>query len=87
MTWSLASGRYDLDLLMDYEARINDLVRDHPFTGCCQYDLRRFDGQAIMDVLQVHPVALIRGQLVLNPYYVEPAVFLDRDRRRPRSHA
>lgn len=86
MTWSLAGGRYDLDELMDYEAQLNDALRHHPFTACCQYDLRRFDGQAIMDLLAVHPLTLVRGQLVANPYYVEPAAFLRRTRRRPPAH-
>jgi hypothetical protein len=87
MTWTLAGGRYDLDELMDYEAQLNDVLRDHPFTACCQYDLRRFDGQAIMDLLAVHPVTLVRGQLVVNPYYVEPAAFLARQHRRAAPHA
>jgi hypothetical protein len=86
MTWSVR-GNYDLDDLMDYEARLNDALRDHPFTACCQYDLRRFDGQAIMDLLSVHPLSLVGGQLVSNPYYVEPATFLARTRRRTQGHA
>lgn len=28
------------------------------------YDARRFDGAVLMDVLQVHPVMIVRGQLV-----------------------
>lgn len=87
MTWSLDGGRYDLDELMDYEAQLNDVLRDHPFTACCQYDLRRFDGQAIMDLLSVHPMTLVRGQLLVNPYYVEPAAFLARQKRRAAPHA
>ena len=29
-----------------------------------------------MDVLSVHPVMIVRGQLVQNPYYIEPDEFL-----------
>jgi len=87
MTWSLRAGRYDLDELMDYEARLNEALVKHPFTACCQYDLRRFDGRSIMDLLSVHPITLVRGQLVLNPYYIEPAVFLARPRSRGKADA
>ena len=31
-----------------------------------------------MDVLNVHPVMIVRGQLVKNPYYIEPELFLER---------
>jgi hypothetical protein len=75
MTWCLVGGRADEAALMDYEARLNMVLAEHPYTACCQYDARRFDGQTIMDVLSVHPVMIVRGQLVKNPYYVEPAVF------------
>lgn len=30
-----------------------------------------------MDVLSVHPVMIVRGQLVKNPYYIEPEIFLE----------
>ena len=44
----------------------------------CQYDARRFDGATLFDVLNVHPMMIIRGQVVRNPYYVEPEHFLER---------
>lgn len=31
-----------------------------------------------MDVLSVHPVMIVRGQLVKNPYYIEPSIFLEK---------
>ena len=31
-----------------------------------------------MDVLSVHPVMIVRGQLVKNPYYIEPTIFLEK---------
>ena len=76
MSWCLVQGRADKASLMDYEARLNLLLAEHPYTACCQYDSRRFDGQTIMDVLSVHPVMIVRGQLVKNPFYIEPWVFL-----------
>ena len=29
-----------------------------------------------MDVLSVHPMMIVRGQIVKNPFYIEPEEFL-----------
>jgi MEDS: MEthanogen/methylotroph, DcmR Sensory domain len=58
--------------LMEYESRVSILLRDHPVTAVCQYDANRFDGATIMQVLKVHPLMVIRGTVVHNPYYVSP---------------
>jgi hypothetical protein len=70
---------------MDYEARLTQLLVQHPYTACCQYDARRFSGQVLMDVLSVHPLMIVRGQLVKNPYFVEASVFLKEYRSRART--
>jgi hypothetical protein len=62
--------------LPEYEARLNILLRTTPMTAICQYDARLFDGAALYDVLSVHPMMIVHGQIVRNPYYVEPEVFL-----------
>jgi len=31
-----------------------------------------------MEVLNVHPVMIVRGQLVKNPYYIEPDEFMSK---------
>ena len=76
MSWCLVEGRAEMSELMTYEARLNDLLSLYPYTACCQYDTRKFDGSTIMDVLSVHPVMIVRGQLVKNPFYVKPAEFI-----------
>lgn len=65
MTWCLVKGRADEASLMEYEARLNGVVAGHPCTVCCQYDVRRFDGRIIMNVLAVHPVMI--DQHVVRP--------------------
>ena len=82
MSWCLNEGLADEASIMEYEARLNFLVAEYPYTACCQYDARRFDGHIIMDVLSVHPVMIVRGQLVKNPFYIDPAVFLEEYRAR-----
>jgi len=85
MSWALVEGRSTLPELLEYEARLNHILSDYPLTTICQYDARRFDGALIMDMLSVHPMMIVRGQLVSNPHFVEPEAFLKayRERRDP----
>jgi len=62
--------------LMEYESRVSLLLKEHPVTAVCQYDANTFDGATIMKVLKVHPLMVIRGAVVHNPYYVPPEEFL-----------
>jgi hypothetical protein len=75
MTWA-TKGLPGSENLVEYESRVNVLVRTVPMTFVCQYDARRFDGATLYSVLRVHPMTIVQGQVVRNPYYVEPEVFL-----------
>lgn len=65
--------------LLEYEARVSLLLREHPVTAVCQYDSRSFDGSVIMDILKVHPLMVLRGSIVHNPFFVEPEDFLSKN--------
>lgn len=71
MAWAL-KGLPGSERLIEYEAGINVMVREYPITAVCQYDARRFDGATIFNVLNVHPMMIVRGQVVRNPYYIPP---------------
>jgi hypothetical protein len=62
--------------LLEYEARVSMLLREHPVTAVCQYDARAFDGAAVMDILKVHPYMIVRSSVVANPFYVAPEEYL-----------
>ncbi|MDO8944651.1 MAG: MEDS domain-containing protein [Desulfobacterales bacterium] len=62
--------------LLEYEAKVSLLLREHPVTAVCQYDARSFDGATIMDILKVHPLMVVRGSVVHNPFYIPPEEFL-----------
>jgi hypothetical protein len=64
--------------LLEYEARVSLLLREHPITAVCQYDATAFDGATIMQILKVHPLMVIRNAVVHNPFYVPPEDFLAR---------
>jgi hypothetical protein len=74
MSW--AAG--DKLQVMQYEAMLTEWLSEYPSTCICQYDIRVFGGETIMDILSVHPFTIVRGQLVRNPYFVPPAEFLER---------
>lgn len=75
MTWALR-GIPGSEHLMEYEARVNAVLATHPVTAICQYDANLFDGSTILDVLRVHPMMVVHGQVVQNPYFVQPEEFL-----------
>ena len=64
--------------LMEYECRVSLLLQEKPITAVCQYEAGAFDGATIMDVLKVHPMMVVRGQVVRNPYFLPPTEFLSR---------
>lgn len=75
MSWAL-KGIPGSDRLMEYEALVNEVMVTHPVTAICQYDANRFTGATILDVLKVHPMMVVQGQVVQNPFYMKPQDFL-----------
>ena len=83
MEWAL-KGIPGSEHLIEYEARINTIHGEHPVTPICQYDARLFDGATLLAVWRVHPMMIIRGQVVRNPYYIPAEEYLKRSLLRPR---
>lgn len=68
MDWALR-GIPGAERVIECEARINDLVEEAPITVMCQYDMRKFDGAMMFDVMSVHPVLVMGGHVLRNPFY------------------
>ena len=81
MRWAV-DALQSTDALMEYEARVNELVPQHDCTFMCIYDLAKISGRALMDVLSTHPTVVMGNRVYDNPYYVEPALFLEKLRQR-----
>jgi hypothetical protein len=76
MTWALR-GQPGSDKLMAYEATLNVFLHRYPQVLLCLYDLEQFsDGEILMEILRTHPMVLLSGQLMENPWYVEPEEYL-----------
>jgi hypothetical protein len=73
--WALQAGA-SVDLLLEFEARVNKMWPRHADTVICTYDLARFDGDTVMDAFRTHPVVIVGGILQQNPFFVEPDDFL-----------
>jgi hypothetical protein len=70
------------DLLIEFEARANFVHARHGHIVICVYDIAKFGGDFVIDILRTHPMALVGGVLQVNPYFVPPAEFLEELRSR-----
>jgi len=75
MVWALEAipGR---ELLMVYESRLNYFIPGKPWISICLYNVTKFPGATIMNVLRTHPYTINRGVLMGNPYYQDPDIWL-----------
>src|SRR5262245_49473017 len=48
----------------------------------CSYDLARFRGDVVVEVMRTHPIIIVRGILKENPFFVPPDQFLRELRER-----
>ena len=74
-----------MDAFLDYEARLSQVVEGGPDVVICTYDARKVPARDAFEVLRTHPMAIVRGVLQENPYFVPPAELLGLLRRRARS--
>jgi hypothetical protein len=81
MEWAL-EDRPGVDGLLEYEASANLVPFEDPVI--CVYDLAKFSGDVVVEVMRTHPMVIIGGIVQENPYFVPPGKFLKelRERRR-----
>jgi DNA-binding NarL/FixJ family response regulator len=76
MEWALGEHPGVNDLV-EYESRLNEVLGDRADVLICAYDLQRFPGHLILDVLRGHPIVIVAGALRENPFYTPPAAMLE----------
>jgi MEDS: MEthanogen/methylotroph, DcmR Sensory domain len=81
MEWA-GDDRPYIDDLVEFESRVNDVWSRHDDVVICTYNLKRFGGDAVIDIMRTHPLVLIGGILQHNPFYVPPEAFLREFRAR-----
>ena len=65
-----------VDQLVAYESELNRFIPRYPQVILCLYEIERFSGELILDMLKTHPKVLLGAMVFDNPYYVEPDEFL-----------
>jgi hypothetical protein len=75
MTWALRDAP-GVEHLVGYESELNRVTTSYPVIVLCLYDLDRFSGEVVVNIVKTHPQVLIQGILVENPYYVGPDEYL-----------
>jgi hypothetical protein len=75
MEWAL-EDRPGVEDLVEYEARLNYVLPRYPDPIICVYDLNKFGGAVVLDILRTHPMVIIGGTLQENPFFVSPDQFL-----------
>jgi hypothetical protein len=75
MEWAL-EGLPGVHDLVEYEARVHDVLRHYDDPVVCVYDTTRFSGRMLIDIMRTHPVAIVGGVVHENPFYMPPDEFL-----------
>ena len=81
MDWA-AEGQSHIEDLIEFESRVNNVWCNHDDAVICIYDLAKFGGDAVIDMMRTHPMLIIGGILQQNPFYVPPEEFLSEFRER-----
>ena len=58
--------------LIAFEALASPVLAKHHDPVICSYDLSRFSGADVFDIMRTHPAAIIAGVLQENPFNVSP---------------
>ena len=75
MDWA-ADGPSHIENLVEFESRVNDVWSRHEDAVICIYDLAKFGGDTVIDIMRTHPMVIIGGILQSNPFYMPPEEFL-----------
>jgi putative nucleotidyltransferase with HDIG domain len=65
--------------LVELEAALDDLVREHPALCLCLYDRRRFDPDLLVRMIELHALVVHGDQLLPNPAAVTAAELMEDD--------
>jgi len=81
MGWA-SEDRPGVSDMVEFCARLNEVVPRHEASVACVYDVARFSASSIVDVLRAHPVAAVGGLVHENPFHVPAHELLQEMRAR-----
>lgn len=71
MCWAVDT-KTEAQELVRYESELNRFLPRYPQVMLCLYDLDQFNGEVLIGILETHPLVLLAGMVMENPYYIEP---------------
>jgi len=83
MEWAL-KNLPGTDELMEYEARVNLLTPKYCCSLLCIYDVSKFSGSAVTDILASHSHVIMNRKIHKNPHFIEPLELLEKLIQRPK---
>lgn len=83
MDWASENEIRDVDVIA-LEARLSIIYSRHDVWVICAYDLSRFSGVVVLDVMRTHQATLVGGVVQHNPFYIPPEQMLQELRERSR---
>ena len=69
------AGNWPVDFV-EYEARLNYVLPQCKDPVICTYDLAKFGGNVLVDIIRTHPMIIMGGVVQENPFFVPPDEFL-----------
>jgi hypothetical protein len=75
MVWALQAIP-GVEHLMAYESRLNYFFPGKPWISICLYNITKFSGSMIVNVLRTHPYTISGGVITQNPYFMDPDEWL-----------
>jgi hypothetical protein len=86
MDWASDKGALIGDVI-EFEARVNEVWSRHDDAVICTYHLGQLTGDAVIDIMRTHPMAIVGGVLQRNPFFVPPEQFVASFRQRREKEA
>lgn len=68
--------------LLEYEARLNEVLSKYDDLVICNYDLSKVGASVAIDIMRTHPMVIIGGLLRENPFFVPPDQFIEERRQK-----
>ncbi len=68
----LTAGIPGAERFLEYDLMLNERLKDLPVLLLCQFDTNRTPGAILMELLTVHPMVIINGQIMHNPLFHSP---------------
>ncbi len=84
MGWAF-QGAPGSEHLIEYEARVNDVLSRTRQPAICVYDTAKLSGAMMLDILRSHPLTIVNGAVHENPFFTPPDILLAELKVRARS--